>query len=48
MNVNYTQSAALILYCLGERRYTHPNAYFMMHAISWDSKGMTPAKNKDI
>lgn len=47
-NVNRVQSAAIHLFCMGDKRYVNPNSNFMIHAISWSVPDMTPKGLDDI
>lgn len=44
-NVGKVNSAAIILYCLGERRTANVNSIFLFHASKWRSKEYRTANN---
>ncbi|MBK1649987.1 ATP-dependent Clp protease proteolytic subunit [Rhabdochromatium marinum] len=41
-------SDAVQLYCLGEKKFAHPNSQFMIHAIKWKLTNYTPDKLEKI
>ncbi len=40
-NANEVQSAAVHLYCLGERKYAYPESFFMIHPVKWKIDDLT-------
>ena len=47
-NVNQVESAAVYLYCLGNRRHAHPRSIFTIHSVKWSLTAYSPAKILDI
>ena len=42
-NANEVQSAAVYLYCLGDKKYSHPQSFFMIHSVRWNMELKTKA-----
>lgn len=40
-NANEVQSAAIYLYCLGAKRYSYPQSFFMIHSVRWSMENQT-------
>ena len=47
LNANEFQSAAIFLYCLGDKKYSHPQSFFMIHSVRWNMEGKTKTSIKD-
>lgn len=43
-NVNQVESAAVYLYCLGNRRHAHPRSIFTIHSVKWSLTAYSPLK----